>query len=1154
MHYQEDIADFLPWNEQTEKYSTVYNHLGGQNKIVVIFSQKGSKGTNQLAEVMERFGAYWEEVDVSHNIADIQIHIDESKVLEMMDFIGENYPYFLTQEDYRRMDSLLSIPGYITNQLEYDKSLLMLPIGGVMTQNLRYDPLHLFVPIVQRLQSFNLSDQYQILDGYIFNKAGDKGLVFLSSPYGISESKQNEKLSLLIDTVIQKTETNFPEVSISAVGAPLIAVTNAQQIKKDSLLSVTLSVVLIFAVLIYSFRRLDDLFWIGASILFGWVFALGCIAVYKDSVSIIVLGIGSIIIGIAVNYPLHFLDHLKQEPDRRTALKEMISPLLIGNVTTVSAFLCLLFLNAEAMRDLGLFGSLTLIGTILFVLVFLPIWVSRRKSAESVSKLNLGKLIPFSEKRKGNYFFPIMVITIILSYFSFGTSFDSDIWHINYMTDQQRNDLNLLSTSIQRSDSTISLYAVAEGRNLQEALSKNEDLLKELDIKIQSRQILQISGIGNFIPSVSRQEERLKEWTNFWETHGNVIKEFEHECSRLGFSKQAFSPFLESVTTIHEPQNVDYFNVIMQSIGENYIMIADSVVRIANYVQSSKKISQELKNALSGSLSSGCFVFDAEDVNSQLVSVLSDNFNFIGFVCGFAVLFFLWISFGRLELSFLSFLPLAVSWIWILGIMQILGIQFNIVNIILATFIFGQGDDYTIFITEGLIYEYAYGKKILASYKNSVALSAVIMLIGMGMLIFSKHPAMKSLAEVAVIGMLVVVAMAYYLPPLIFRWVTTSKGVYRQVPLTLKRIGYSLFSLLFFLIGTCLFMIPLTCLYFHMGKVSERKRMNYHQILRALSEFVIKHVPGVGFSFNNAVQETFDKPAVIICNHQSHLDLMCIMMLTPKLVILTNDWVWKNPFYGMIIKYAEFYPISDGIDMNERRLQSLMNRGYSVIIFPEGTRSEDCSILRFHQGAFYLAEKLNVDILPVFIHGTGHVLSKKDFMLREGNIYMEIGKRMSATEIQQRRGAMKLASQFHKIYSVCYKEICNRCENTNYFMSYVRYKYMYKGYEVETRCKKTLHHIKSVSSRIDCNYQAANVVWLINSGQGEFAWLFALVHKNVEVYAFERDKDLHLLALNTVGIPHNLHFVHLINDATFQYYPEADENIDVKNIIHNVTP
>ena len=76
-----------------------------------------------------------------------------------------------------------------------------------------------------------------------------------------------------------------------------------------------------------------------------------------------------------------------------------------------------------------------------------------------------------------------------------------------------------------------------------------------------------------------------------------------------------------------------------------------------------------------------------------------------------------------------------------------------------------------------------------------------------------------------------------------------------------------------------------------------------------ISKFVIHNIPGVKFQCENRFKETFKKPAVIISNHQSHLDLMCAMMLTPKMVILTNDWVWNNPFYGKIIQFAAFYTV-----------------------------------------------------------------------------------------------------------------------------------------------------------------------------------------------------------------------------------------------------
>lgn len=1120
LHYEENIADFLPQNKQVEKYESVYNNLGSQNKIVVIFSKDRNTDVNGMTRAMDAFGTLWHKVDKQHVVKDMQVSIDDSQIIGVSDFIGDNYPYFMTEEDYSRIDSLLKDHTYISRQLDSDKRLLMLPTAGILTRNLSKDPLHLFTPIYSRLQTLKVSDNYQVNGGYILNKTGDKGFVFFSSPYGISESKMNQTIADKLDDVISRLKVSYPEIHVSAVGAPLIAVTNASQIKKDSILSITLAVVLIFAVLIYSFRRIDDLLWIGASLLFGWMFAMGGIAIFRDRISIIVIGISSVIIGIAVNYPLHFLDHIKHENNRKTALREMVPPLLIGNITTVGAFLCLVFLDADAMRDLGLFGSLVLIGTILFVLIFLPVLVSPRKPTTNHFEFNIDKL-HFKNKLSRKWIFLIFaVLTIIFAYFSLDTSFDSDMQHINYMTDQQRDDIKTLQSSIADHDSLTTMYAVAEGSNINEALKNNELMINKMHSDL-SKVKYKVSGINNFLPSASLQRQRIEKWNKFWKSHQDVMRVFDEEYTKKGFSDNAFDNYKNNFKKQYQVHDASYFNPLTLVVGSNFVQQCDGATRIVNYVKVPKHHAGQLRTVVN---TGHTFVFDTSDISSQLVTILSNNFNYIGFVCGFIVFFFLWISFGRFELSLLSFLPLAVGWLWILGIMDLSGLQFNIVNIILATFIFGQGDDYTIFITEGLMYEYAYGKKTLASYKNSVALSAVIMFIGMGTLILSKHPAMRSLAEVSVVGMITVVAMAYYLPPMVFRWLTMSEGKKRDVPITIKRLAYSLFSLLFFIFGTFLFMLPFTFFYFLIGKKTDKKVLKYHRFLQSISKFIIYRVPGVHFSYNNRVEEYFDNPAVIISNHQSHLDLMCIMMLTPRLVILTKDWVWKNPFYGKIIQHAEFYPVSDGIEQNEERLRSLVSRGYSIVVFPEGTRSADCKIQRFHQGAFYLAQKLHLDIIPIYLHGVGHVLPKKDFMLREGSIHMEIGQRINPQpQTNAPADILRITRDIHRMYVNHYDSLCERIENYKYFLPYVRYKYMYKGHDVERNCKSVLGRISRIDT-IEYHIMDNGDVVIDNCGQGEPALLYALAHKDEEVYAYLGDEDRYKLASHCSCIPSNLHF------------------------------
>ncbi|MBF0965349.1 MAG: hypothetical protein HXK17_08330, partial [Alloprevotella sp.] len=133
--------------------------------------------------------------------------------------------------------------------------------------------------------------------------------------------------------------------------------------------------------------------------------------------------------------------------------------------------------------------------------------------------------------------------------------------------------------------------------------------------------------------------------------------------------------------------------------------------------------------------------------------------------------------------------------LWILGSMSIFGLSFNLVNVILATFIFGQGDDYSIFVTEGLLYEYTYGRKLLAAYKRSILLSAVIMLIGVGTLAFAQHPALSSLGGLTIVGMGSVVAATLLLPAPVFSWWTRQRVASPWAsPLSLLRLVQSALS------------------------------------------------------------------------------------------------------------------------------------------------------------------------------------------------------------------------------------------------------------------------------------------------------------------------------------------------------------------------
>ncbi len=239
--------------------------------------------------------------------------------------------------------------------------------------------------------------------------------------------------------------------------------------------------------------------------------------------------------------------------------------------------------------------------------------------------------------------------------------------------------------------------------------------------------------------------------------------------------------------------------------------------------------------------------------------------------------------------------------------------------------------------------------------------------------------------------------------------------------------GRTAYSLLFFLFTSLCVFMPYVWVVIHTGKMTDAKRCHLRRLIHRYARFVmVGHgIPGVRFKCKVAKGTDFSRPHLIVCNHQSHLDLMCQLIFTDKVVFLTNDWVWNSPFFGLLIRNAEYLPVSRGVENILPQLRSLVQRGYSVAVYPEGTRSADCQIHRFHKGAFLLARELGLDILPMCLYGTGKVLPKRRHHLNPGIISIEVGNAVPLAELEKAGTLRQQTSEMHRRYVQKYAEMCD---------------------------------------------------------------------------------------------------------------------------------
>ena len=1028
----DDIAAFLPYGtgESSRQSQFVYQNLRRQDKVMSIMRLK-SKGEDRfsdidlLSQAADEFSWRLEEAQIE-GINDPVIKVDAARMLSLSGFIAENMPFFLDSSDYSAMDSIVAAGDY-ASILEGDREALVAS-SGMIERVISADPLHFSSRVLRELSALGSESGYKVIGDYLFTPDSTGVMMNFSSAYGGSDTKGNTALLSAVYAIRDSVTTLYPDVQMEFTGSPVIAVMNAERMKKDAATCAAISIVLIVGLLAWYFRRLRPILLICVPVVFGILSGLAFMGVFQSSISSVALAACCVIFGIAVDYSLLYSTRLGFTKDARVALRDIASPMVIGNATTVGAFLSLLVMSASGMRDFGLFAAVSLVGAILFVILFLPHWV-RVKDYRQRDGGWMGRWAGFRPEEHRYVFWILLAVTAVLFFFSRKVTFSGDFTKINYMAESQQKLLDEFSSHT-NTEGTLAVYAVSEGKDLDQALEASEKNSGFISSMISDGKVLKTRGIGSLLPSASKQRERLNLWNGFVNKNKDaLLQAIDTYAGKAGFSADAFNSFRETLDKEWQSVDVSGFSEI-SSLLSPFILRDSSQTLVMSILYSPSEKADEVYagfDAFKGK-AEGSFLFDSFSMTDKMIDILQNDFNKVLAICSVLVFVFLWIAFRRLELALAAFLPMVVSWIWITGIMGIFGVSFNIVNIILATFIFGLGDDYTIFMVEGLQYEHTFRKPLLSSYKTGVTLSALTMFVGIGSLVFAVHPALHSLGAVAVIGMLCVVALAFVLPPILFRFLVCKSlrkdRKDRIFPIRLTDIAITVY---------CAAVFAFALLWMKL-RVSFSPKMSSEKLRQKLCgklRFFALRMPRVPFSLTvNGVEykgkDAFreadrlfesSSPSVVISNHQSHLDLLYLQALSPKITVMTNRWVYKSPVYGSLVRRSGFVCTENGMEENIKLFSRLREEGCSILVFPEGTRSEDCSILKFKSGAFSLAGELGMDVLPIVLFGPGEVLPKGEHILRRGKVIVEVKDRVPVSSLETYGPRpLKQAQAFRRYY------------------------------------------------------------------------------------------------------------------------------------------
>jgi len=1079
-------------------------------------------------------------------IASIDLKVKNEAFMQVYDFFYKNIHLYLTDADYDSIRAKIE-PDRVEAIVEGSYKALLSPTGFATKKFILKDPLNLAPMALEKLKNFQLDDNFTVRNGYIFTKDLKDLLFFIQPVNPASNTKENVPLIEHLDSVVDHFMASVPHVSVQYFGGTAVGVANAQQIKSDIVITVSVAFFFLIAVFYLAFRRIKLIALLFLPIVLGTGFALSVLSFIDNHLSSIALSVGAVLIGMSIDYSLHLFTHYKNCKSMANTIRDIAEPVFMSSLTTMSAFLCLYVVDSQALNQLGLFVALTIFTVAVLILTLIPVLLAKIKVSDPVmqKKTVLDRISAYPYHNDKGLVYAVLGLSVVFYVTSGWLTFNSDFSSLNYMPEK----LAKAEAKIKEISSAAysSVYAVTTAQTLDSALFKMEQHEQMFSQCKRDGYISSMSSVADLLISTSRQQELCDKWNTFWtaDLQDSVRARFVRSGTKFQFKDKAFKKFYAHIAEQPSVIEQDAFAPLHGLFLKNYIISADSAISVVAML----KVDQE-KRADAFTVfkkEKGIVIFDKKQVVLDFFDSLRMDFSTLVTLSMVIIFGVLLVFLGRIELATITFIPISLSWLWTTGLMGLFGIEFNIFNIIISTFIFGLGIDYCIFLTRGLLNNYKYGARPLDPYKLSILLSALTTVGAIGVLILAKHPALQSIAYVSIFGIVSVLLIANTLLPLLFGIITKKRHGWRSRPLTIIDSLVSFFTFFIFFFGSIFLTLNIPVLY-TVPLPRRTTKFCFHWLLSKTCVFIVRVNKLFRLVHIDADKLDFSKPSVIIANHQSHLDLMLVLMLHPKIIVLTNKWVWNNPFYGLVVKFADFYPAYKGIDGGTERIAKKVAQGYSVLIFPEGTRTDDGSIKRFHQGAFSLAHELGLDLQPVLIHGAYESISKRDFFLRAGHITLKFCDRIAPKPEKTSEG-LSFRAQARDVKHFFVNEFSllrEQSETPDFYARWMRQLFTYRGPVLEWYFKTKL--------RLEKNYDWFNsvipqdaTITDIGCGYGFLAIMLKLVSEKRIVRGYDYDEDKIATASTIANGAEGLTFA--VKDAIQNGVPKSDVFI-LNDILH----
>lgn len=788
IYLEEDIDKLMPSSKNEDgSIKLAFANLRIKDKTFLLFEGKEGASVERISETCDAFIDTLLSIEASRDssqrvIGDIFYRLPEDIIYDAVDYLSSRFPAYIDTTLYSGIDSMLTREHFV-RQMQENREDMLTTVGEMFPELIEMDPIGLRTALMKQLPlGDGMTSGYSTLNDHFFVSDSSVCVAFITPMFSATNTGQGSAMFEMLNSQIERFSATNPDIKISYHGTPASGYYNSTTIKADLIATMSISMAIVLIMLFICFRNRSTIPLLVLPVVFGTLFGLTLMYFIKGQFSLLALGIGAVVLGVAMSYVLHVLTHYKYVSDPEQVLRDEVKPVCLGCLTTVGSFLGIIFIRTELLQDFGLFATFAIVGTTLFSLIFLPPLLSadrnkvNRKAFALIDRIN-----SYPVERQKWLLCLILLVTLVAVgfYLVGGTRFDADMHNLGYEAPNTTYSENLLRDKTYTGDKE--KYFASSGKTMEEALENFTRLSRSLDSLQAIGLVKSYTPTSKIFVPLKEQQVRIDAWKSFWTPERlSLIRQLINETAPLAdLSPEAFERFFSVAQADYTPEPlyeaglipVGYQSTMMeQSYNGDYLCFTS--VRCANdSVRSSQSDYIRICDAIANQ--PDLLVLDTYYYTTDTLLQLNDDFNVLQWISMFFVLIVLLFSFRfNIFHTILAFMPIVLSWVIVLGFMVIFDVRFNLINIIISTFIFGIGVDYSIFVMNGLVG----GKddtRLLSYHKTAILFSAFILVVSVGSMLCAKHPAIKSVGFATLVGLLSAVIISYVVQPALFRLFTS---------------------------------------------------------------------------------------------------------------------------------------------------------------------------------------------------------------------------------------------------------------------------------------------------------------------------------------------------------------------------------------------